>query len=124
MHPVRCENAVSMRQLMDSLLAEANELPAHEAFTALAPYYDELMAEVPYSSWVDYILEILRRLKYRFRTVLDLACGTGNVAYEFARRGYSATGVDKSAAMIKEAKRKAQLHPDLKLRFYCQDISA
>jgi len=37
--------------------------------------------------------------------VLDLGCGTGNVAREIARRGYDARGCDLSQGMIDEARR-------------------
>lgn len=109
--------------LIEELLKNAKELPDNEAFTVLAPYYDELMAEVPYSVWVDYIHRITQHLKFQFESVLDLACGTGNVAIEFARRGYMVVGVDKSEAMIREALRKVEMQPWLNAGFYCQDIS-
>lgn len=111
------------QKLVKDMLRGAKLLPENEAFTVLAPYYDELMAEVPYSFWVDYIHRIAKLLKYKFESVLDLACGTGNVAIEFARRGYKVVGVDKSKAMIKEAIRKVEMDPSLKAEFYCQDIS-
>jgi SAM-dependent methyltransferase len=111
------------QKLLNALMREAEELTSNEAFTVIAPYYDELMAEVPYSYWVDYIHKITKRLGHSFKTVLDLACGTGNVAIEFAKRSYSVVGVDKSEAMIKEAMRKAMMYPELKLEFYCQDIT-
>jgi len=44
------------------------------------------------------------------RTVLDAGCGTGRVAIELARRGYSVSGVDVDPAMLGRARAKA---PDL-----------
>jgi SAM-dependent methyltransferase len=76
-------------------------------FTSLAPYYDELMAHVPYSYWVDYVLKICKRYKHRPQRVLDCACGTGNVTYELARRGFEAVGVDFSEEMIEVARHKS-----------------
>lgn len=64
------------------------------------------MAGVPYSYWVDYVQAILRRLDYSPRTVLDLACGTGNVSEELAARGYDVVGIDISPDMIEVAKTK------------------
>lgn len=46
-------------------------------------------------------------LSHRTRTVLDLACGTGNYALEFARWGLEVTGVDLDAAMLERAREKA-----------------
>jgi len=40
-------------------------------------------------------------------TVLDAGCGTGRVAIELARRGFSVTGVDADGAMLAGARSKA-----------------
>ncbi len=40
--------------------------------------------------------------------ILDVGCGTGRHAIELAKRGYSVTGVDLSAAQITGAKKKAK----------------
>ena len=75
-------------------------------FELVARYYDDLMAGVPYRLWVNYLEDMLERLAYRPRTVLDVACGTGNVSEELARRGYQVVGVDISPDMIEVAKSK------------------
>jgi len=41
------------------------------------------------------------------RRVLDAGCGTGRVAIELSRRGFSVTGVDADAAMLAGARAKA-----------------
>jgi SAM-dependent methyltransferase len=43
-----------------------------------------------------------------FRAVLDVCCGPGRHALPLAARGYQVTGVDRDAAMIAEAARKAE----------------
>lgn len=48
--------------------------------------------------------------EYGGTAVLDAGCGTGRVAIELSRRGYSVTGVDADAAMLAGARQKA---PDL-----------
>ena len=40
--------------------------------------------------------------------VLDLGCGPGRHALEFARRGYVVTGVDRTAVYLAEARRRAR----------------
>ena len=77
-------------------------------FVDIAEHYDDLMAGVPYRLWVDYIEEILHKLKYRPRTVLDLACGTGTVAEILSERGYEVTGTDLSEGMIEVARQKGE----------------
>jgi len=86
-----------------------------QAFTQVAPYYDALMAHVPYATWGDYIGEIFERLRVSPRRILDIATGTGSVALLLAQRGYQVTGVDLSEAMLQQARRKAEslgLNPD------------
>lgn len=39
--------------------------------------------------------------------VLDLCCGPGRHAVEFARRGFTVTGVDRSPFLLERARRKA-----------------
>jgi ubiquinone/menaquinone biosynthesis C-methylase UbiE len=54
---------------------------------------------------------------------LDLSCGTGNYALEFASRGAQVVGLDTSMEMLKVARRKAKQR-DLQIRFICADASA
>jgi len=104
----------------DEPLAEAPE------FSLLPRYYDTLMGDVPYRMWVNYIVDLLRRLDstFRFRRVLELACGTGTVALEFARKGCYIVGVDLMEGMVEVALEKAQkMGLTKRARFYAQDIA-
>ncbi len=92
------------------------------AFTLIAPYYDELMHNVPYDFWVRYLLQLIDRYRLQVRSILDLACGTGNVAMRLAKLGYEVWGVDISAPMIAEAQRKAQAE-GLDIRYAVQDAA-
>src|SRR5918999_826846 len=57
------------------------------------------------------------------RSVLDLGCGTGNHALPLAKRGYAVVGVDRSAGMLKSARKKAASgQVDGKPNFYHGDI--
>lgn len=81
-----------------------------DAFSDVAPFYDELMAAVPYKSWVDYVESILDRMRYEPVDVLDLCCGTGQVGAEMARRGYNVLGVDIAEGMVRRCQlREPQL---------------
>lgn len=92
------------------------------AFTLIAPYYDELMHNVPYDFWVQYVQELMDRYRLRVKSILDLACGTGNVAMRLAQLGYDVWGVDISAPMIAEAKRKAR-QAGLNIHYEVQDAA-
>ncbi len=97
----------------------------HDQFARIAPFYDELMASVPYSLWADYVAELALRAGAPIgprSNVLDLATGTGSVALQFARRGCSVTGLDVSAPMLKEAQRKCA-DADLQVRFVQANIA-
>ena len=53
--------------------------------------------------------------------LLDLACGPGRHALEFARRGSSVTGVDGAKKFIEEAKKKAA-EESLEIQFIHEDM--
>ncbi len=78
-----------------------------KAYTSLAPVYDRLNADIDYSAWADYIeRQFALHSKTKPESILDLACGTGNVTVELARRGYDMTGVDLSEDMLAVARKK------------------
>ena len=75
-----------------------------EGYSALAPVYERLGDEIDYSAWADFIESCFEKyLPNRPSLVLDLACGTGRMTRELARRGYDMIGVDGSAEMLSEA---------------------
>ena len=75
-----------------------------EGYGAIAHVYDKLNAEIDYSAWADFIERCFDRfLPSRPQLVLDLACGTGSMALQLAKRGYDTIGVDGSADMLSEA---------------------
>ena len=75
-----------------------------EGYTALARFYDGLNAEINYSAWADFAEECFRKyLKEKPTLVLDLACGTGSMTLELAKKGYDMIGIDGSAEMLSEA---------------------
>jgi SAM-dependent methyltransferase len=96
--------------------------PPDSQFTVLAEHYDELMDVVPYAVWAEYVCLLFEIAGAHPRTVLDCACGTGNVSFELARSGFVVTGVDLSAAMIEAAQRKASA-AGFAPRFVCADLT-
>ena len=72
-----------------------------EGYNAIAEVYDRLNAEIDYGAWADFIEACFDRfLRERPELVLDLACGTGRMTDELARRGYDMIGVDGSEEML------------------------
>lgn len=69
--------------------------------------YDSVMEGVPYERWLSFIEAIWSRHNAHPRTVLDLACGTGNMTLLLAERGYRVIGLDASPFMLEKARAKA-----------------
>jgi ubiquinone/menaquinone biosynthesis C-methylase UbiE len=86
---------------------------AREAYDALAPGYDALTAHHDHEAWTATLLERAEAAGLRGRRLLDVACGTGNTLVPMVARGFCATGVDVSEAMLAEAGGK--LPPDVRL---------
>lgn len=77
------------------------------AFTRIAPWYETLMSSVPYEMWVSYLKLVWSYAGVSPKRVLDVCCGTGTMCRMLSREGYRVGGVDLSAPMIREARRKA-----------------
>ncbi|MEW6031925.1 MAG: class I SAM-dependent methyltransferase [Bacillota bacterium] len=90
-------------------------------YTGFAAIYDAVMRDVAYEMWADYVEAICRRHGLRVRTVLDVACGTGNSTIPFARRGYRTAGIDLSPQMLDVARAKAEVL-GLDIEFAVQDM--
>ena len=75
-------------------------------YETLANIYDHVMQHVNYRSWAMYIKSIHSRYDTKPASVVDLACGTGNLTFELERLGYDVVGIDKSPAMIATAREK------------------
>ncbi|MFQ3548149.1 MAG: class I SAM-dependent methyltransferase [Armatimonadota bacterium] len=87
-------------------------------FNLVAPHYDKLMSGVPYSFWVKYLEDLLLMVDYEPKTILDVACGTGNVSELLAEKGYEVTGFDISKEMIAVA-----LNKDHKAEYFVSDVA-
>lgn len=92
------------------------------AFGPVSPYYDVLMAGVPYRFWVDYLERLWALHNRKPQAVLDLACGTGTVSRLLVPRGYSLTGVDLSEGMLEVACRRTA-EAGLPIVFHQQDAA-
>ncbi len=94
-----------------------------EPYSQMAEYYDQI-----YHTLVDYkaecdFLECLfkRHSGKKIREILDVGCGTGNHSLIFSKRGYQVMGIDRSEAMLKEARRKSS-REHLKVQFEKMDM--
>ena len=75
-------------------------------FSLLANVYDEIMSDIKYEQWTDFILKMLAKFNWQGQKVLDLGCGTGNSTFPFFARGFEVVGLDGSDEMLAVARRK------------------
>ena len=78
------------------------------SYEALAARYDALTADVDHRRWADYIEKQFQKCPIPIHTVLDLACGTGEMTCLLAERGYEMIGVDQSQDMLAVAAEKGR----------------
>lgn len=72
-------------------------------YRALGAFYDRLMPQTDIEARADYLLALFARYGEPPRSLLDLACGTGEMTAALAKRGFDMTGVDGSEEMLAEA---------------------
>jgi len=106
----------------DENTVESSPAGPPRQFAQVAAVYDQLMHDVPYDAWVQYLRDLLEARNARPRTVLDLACGTGNVTERLAAEGYAVVGVDIAEDMVVEARQKA-LARGLPVQYVVQDAA-
>lgn len=95
-----------------------------KVYKYLAGWYDELTGDVPYREFADYYERFFAGRGKPVRTVLDLACGTGNMTCLLAKRGYETIAVDASEEMLALAAEKAvSLEGCTPPMFFCQALS-
>ncbi|MFC1871579.1 ubiquinone/menaquinone biosynthesis methyltransferase [Chloroflexota bacterium] len=100
----------------------AESMPLHGMFTVLPPRYDLVNRVITWGQDVRWRRQAAAEcLVMKPRQVLDLGCGTGDLAVELARQaapGVEVTGIDYSQPMLELAARKAaRLAPARKLAF-------
>jgi SAM-dependent methyltransferase len=86
-------------------------------FDTYAHYYDLLYRDKDYAGEAAYVNSFIRKHSPKASQILELGCGTGGHAVQFAQMGYAVHGVDLSSSMLTRAnERKAALAPDISNR--------
>ncbi len=95
-----------------------------ENYGAISSIYDNINSHVDYIAWADFFEACFDKyLPSRPELVLDLACGTGSMTLELAKRGYDMIGVDGSYDMLNVAfDRKYDLELKNDVLFLLQDM--
>ena len=84
---------------------EGNVMRTYENF---AKVYDELMDDVPYGTWADFLEQRLAEYGIRGGLMLDLACGTGKMTTLMREKGFDMIGVDASVDMLQIARERGE----------------
>lgn len=91
-------------------------------YEALAGSYDRLTEDVPYEEMLSFAESLLAEVGARPKSVLDLGCGSGSMAYLLAQKGYRVLGLDLSEDMLTEAWDKCAQLPNPPF-FICQSMA-
>lgn len=83
--------------------------------------YDTLTENVNYAARADYIADLLAENGITGGILLDLACGTGTLSIEMAKKGFEIIGVDASADMLSAAMNNAY-NSEEDILFLCQPM--
>ena len=68
------------------------------SYGRFAEVYDALMTDIPYAAYVEWVKEHAPAANNQ--NLLDIGCGTGVMAVEFAKAGYNVSGLDLSEEML------------------------
>jgi ubiquinone/menaquinone biosynthesis C-methylase UbiE len=84
-------------------------------YDKFAYLYDELMTDIDYKNWYMYIESLFHRFNKEPNSILEMACGTGNLSYYLAMKGYDLTCFDLSSEMLSIAYNKLRKFRNVKL---------
>jgi ubiquinone/menaquinone biosynthesis C-methylase UbiE len=76
-------------------------------YGAFARHYDALTKNIDYKRRAEYFARLVKAHMPKAKLVLDLACGTGSLAFELEQKGFEVIAADASPDMLGEAARKA-----------------
>ena len=102
----------------------------NDSYVGFAEVYDELMDNVPYEEWAEFLIGVLREygvgcdsggfegndtelaqnLAVERNTVLELGCGTGTLTELLHCAGFDMIGIDNSEEMLELAMRKREIN--------------
>jgi len=87
-------------------------------YGSFARFYDELGWDRFSKSRAKLVLDFIAEKAPHVKSVLDLACGTGEFAMLLAAEGINVTGIDISKDMLKKARSKLKSRASKSIRFF------
>jgi SAM-dependent methyltransferase len=93
------------------------------SYERFAYLYDRLMEDVPYEKWLEFLQKKIKQYShYNMETILDLACGTGEISVPLSQSGFQVVGIDLSDDMLSVANEKA-VQLNQRIMFYQQNMT-
>ena len=92
-------------------------------YGAFSYFYDRLTGNVDYPAIADAVERYIGRFGGRKGILLDVACGTGSLCEQLARRGFDVIGTDSSPEMLGVALDK-KFDSGLPIQYLCQEMTA
>lgn len=89
-------------------------------YTDFAYVYDELMDNVPYDEWSEYLIELLKEYGVDGGIVVDLGCGTGKITRRLFNAGYDMIGIDMSEDMLDVARYNDEFGDEFSDEYDCE----
>ncbi|HIT91256.1 MAG TPA: class I SAM-dependent methyltransferase [Candidatus Merdenecus merdavium] len=93
-----------------------------DAYTSFASVYDAFMDNIPYESWSQYVIELLKDYKIEEGILLELGCGTGNMTSLLDQAGFDMIGIDNSQEMLQIALDKRDGSNQKDILYLLQDM--
>jgi len=90
-------------------------------YNRFAYLYDQLMNDVPYERWVQFLENVFQKYEMLQPSILDIGCGTGTLPISLAKLNYSISGVDLSEEMLSVAMAKAEIEK-VNIPFFQQNM--
>ena len=84
-------------------------------YNRFAYIYDDLMIDVDYEKWYLYIENVFKKFDKMPKSLLEMACGTGNLSYYLGNADYDLTCFDLSNDMLSIAYNKLQNFNNVKI---------
>lgn len=75
-------------------------------YQIFAKFYDEMMSDVPYDAWAEYVNTLIKTHGNGGKLLVDLGCGSGQMSIRMADAGYEVIGIDNSDGMLVQARDK------------------
>jgi SAM-dependent methyltransferase len=88
-----------------------------------AEYYDLFYHNKDYAAEARYVLELAGRQGFQPKSLLDLGCGTGRHAVEWAKLGLFVQGIEKSEQMLNRALLRTPEELSHRLNFTSGDLT-